>query len=217
MCRSWNRRPEVGSAFSSFSDLPSETIPLSSSFPVRVKIDRTEKSSTVEQRRDLWVPTDKIHHRVLSSKSPKQEATKLGGATAEIMSDLLAFEADRRAVNITINSIGTELTREDRRKLYSSFGLLYPYGHEELAVCEDIDQVRGVMEKYPAYQHIFGKLSYGESQMLDKAFYEEEVKRLCLYFEQQFHYGVFFAYMRLREQEIRNLMWISECGSKSEI
>ncbi|THU51952.1 hypothetical protein C4D60_Mb06t36490 [Musa balbisiana] len=50
---------------------------------------------------------------------------KLGGATAEIMSDLLAFEADRRAVNITINSIGTELTRDDRRKLYSNFGLLY--------------------------------------------------------------------------------------------
>ncbi|RZS13821.1 hypothetical protein BHM03_00045437, partial [Ensete ventricosum] len=48
---------------------------------------------------------------------------KLGGATSEIMSDLLAFEADRRAVNITINSIGTELTRDDRRKLYSNFGL----------------------------------------------------------------------------------------------
>ncbi|KAK6153019.1 hypothetical protein DH2020_012658 [Rehmannia glutinosa] len=90
---------------------------------------------------------------------------KLGGATAEIMSDLLAFEADRRAVNITINR--------------------YPYGHEELAVCEDIDQVRAAMEKYPPYQTIFSKLSYGESQILDKAFYEEEVKRLCLAFEQQ--------------------------------
>ncbi|WOK95777.1 V-type proton ATPase subunit d2 isoform X1 [Canna indica] len=169
---------------------------------------------------------------------------KLGGATAEIMSDLLAFEADRRAVNITINSIGTELTRDDRRKLYSNFGLLYvfssfyhivrfiggcllilqinilfhryPYGHEELAVCEDIDQVRGAMEKYPPYQSIFAKLSYGESQMLDKAFYEEEVKRLCLAFEQQFHYAVFFAYMRLREQEIRNLMWISECVAQNQ-
>ncbi|CAK9322646.1 unnamed protein product [Citrullus colocynthis] len=141
---------------------------------------------------------------------------KLGGATAEIMSDLLAFEADRRAVNITINSIGTELTRDDRRKLYSNFGLLYPYGHEELAICEDIDQVRGAMEKYPPYQSIFSKLSYGESQMLDKAFYEEEVKRLCLAFEQQFHYGVFFAYMRLREQEIRNLMWISECVAQNQ-
>ncbi|XP_051117983.1 V-type proton ATPase subunit d1-like isoform X2 [Andrographis paniculata] len=141
---------------------------------------------------------------------------KLGGATAEIMSDLLAFEADRRAVNITINSIGTELTRDDRRNLYSNFGLLYPYGHEELALCEDIDQVRGAMEKYPPYQSIFSKLSYGESQMLDKAFYEEEVKRLCLAFEQQFHYGVFFAYMRLREQEIRNLMWISECVAQNQ-
>ncbi|KAK9010735.1 hypothetical protein V6N11_043604 [Hibiscus sabdariffa] len=141
---------------------------------------------------------------------------KLGGATAEIMSDLLSFEADRRAVNITINSIGTELTRDDRRKLYSNFGLLYPYGHEELAVCEDIDQVRSAMEKYPPYQSIFSKLSYGESQMLDKAFYEEEVKRLCLAFEQQFHYGVFFAYMRLREQEIRNLMWISECVAQNQ-
>lgn len=41
------------------------------------------------------------------------------------------------------------------------------------------------MEKYPPYQAIFSKLSYGESQILDKAFYEEEVKRLCLSFEQQ--------------------------------
>lgn len=46
-------------------------------------------------------------------------------------------------------------------------------------------QVRAAMEKYPPYQSIFARLSYGESQMLDKAFYEEEVKRLCLSFEQQ--------------------------------
>ncbi|KAF9589060.1 hypothetical protein IFM89_018322 [Coptis chinensis] len=84
------------------------------------------------------------------------------------------------------DSIGTELTRDDHRKLYSSFGLLHPYGHEELAVCEDIDQVRAVMEKYPPYQSIFSKMSYGESQMLDKAFYEEEVKRECLAFESRF-------------------------------
>ncbi|KAL2494099.1 WD repeat domain-containing protein [Forsythia ovata] len=32
----------------------------------------------------------------------------------------------------------------------------------------------------------------------------------------QFHYGVFFAYMRLREQEIRNLMWISECVAQNQ-
>ena len=35
--------------------------------------------------------------------------------------------------------------------------------------------------------------------MLDKVLYEEEAKRCVFTYEQQFHYGVFFAYMRLRE------------------
>ncbi|XP_062152136.1 probable V-type proton ATPase subunit d [Alnus glutinosa] len=79
-----------------------------------------------------------------------------------------------------------------------------------------VGNVRAVTEKYPPYQSFFAKLSYGESEILDQAFYEGEVKRLCLAFEQQFHYGVFFAYMRLREQEIRNLMWISECVAQNQ-
>jgi V-type H+-transporting ATPase subunit d len=144
----------------------------------------------------------------------------LGGTTAEIMGDLLAFETDRRALNITLNSLGTELTRDDRKKLYSNFGLLYPHGQNELAQAEDFDQIRAAMEKVPAYSSIFNKLGFGESQMLDKLLYEEEVKRCVLCFEQQFHYTVFYAYMKLREQEVRNIMWITECiaqGQKSRI
>lgn len=56
-------------------------------------------------------------------------------------------QTDRRALNITLNSIGTELTRDDRKKLYSNFGLLYPHGHNELAQAEDFDQIRAAMEK----------------------------------------------------------------------
>ena len=77
-------------------------------------------------------------------------------------------QADRRALNITLNSLGTELTRDDRRKLYSNFGLLYPHGHSELAGAEDFDAIRTAMEKCPPYQAIFNKLGFGESQMLDK-------------------------------------------------
>ena len=41
-------------------------------------------------------------------------------------------QADRRALNITLNSIGTELTRDDRRKLYSNFGEGLPHGDPDL-------------------------------------------------------------------------------------
>lgn len=52
--------------------------------------------------------------------------------------------------------------------------------------------------------------------MLDKLLYEEEVRRCASCFEQQFHYGVFYAYMKLREQEIRNVMWVSECVAQDQ-
>lgn len=70
-------------------------------------------------------------------------------------------QADRRALNITLNSIGTELTRDDRKKLYSNFGLLYPHGQNELSAAEDFDQVRAAMEKVPSYANIFNKVRAG--------------------------------------------------------
>lgn len=139
-----------------------------------------------------------------------------GGATATIMADLLAIEADKRAITITVNSIGTELTRDDRRRLFSSFGALAGQGHEALAACDDFDQVRAVVERVPEYASAFSRITQAEAQALDRAFYELESKRLVLSFEQQFHYGIFYSYFRLREQEIRNLMWVAECVSQKQ-
>lgn len=65
------------------------------------------------------------------------------------------FEADRRAFVITINSFGTELSKDDREKLYPTCGKLYPEGLHLLANAEDYEQVKCVAEYYAVCKLIY--------------------------------------------------------------
>merc|ERR1712146_774738 len=47
-------------------------------------------------------------------------------------------------------------------------------------------------------------------------FFEREVMMNEAAFEGQFHYGIFYAYMRLKEQECRNISWIGDCISNGK-
>lgn len=107
---------------------------------------------------------------------------KIGGPTAESMTKLLAFEADRRVLNITLNSFGTSLSKEDRARLFPSIGRLYPAGNNILAKADDVDQVKTVCDFVPEYRSFFGDTaSSGSTEAaadgLEDKMFKEETRR----------------------------------------
>ena len=82
--------------------------------------------------------------------------------------DILGFEADKRAITITVNSLGTELSRNDRGSLFPELGSLYPDGHRDLVSCNDFVQVQATMEMYLSYEGLGTGLIQTNDKPLEK-------------------------------------------------
>lgn len=93
------------------------------------------------------------------------------------------FEADRRAIIITINSFGTELSKDDRSKLYPRCGKMNPDGLAALARADDYEQVKAVAEYYAEYAALFdGSGNNPGDKTLEDKFFEHEVRFLIFIF-----------------------------------
>lgn len=138
-----------------------------------------------------------------------------GTPTAEVMSEALEFEADRRAINITLNSFGTELSKAERKKLYPEFGKLYPEGSLMLSRADDVDGVALAVSGVPEYKGFFdavglnqgggglGNMAGGggsDGRSLEDMFYQKEMELSKLVFTRQFTPAVIYAWVKLREQ-----------------
>lgn len=155
-----------------------------------------------------------------------------GTPTSEVMTEVLEFEADRRSINITLNSFGTELSKADRKKLYPNFGRLYPEGTLMLSRADDVEGVRIAVDGCHDYKTFFdatglgqgggtgvGNMSGGtgsDGKSLEDMFYQKEMEISKNAFTRQFTLSVVYAWVKLREQEIRNITWIAECIAQNQ-
>jgi len=141
----------------------------------------------------------------------------LGGTTAEVLGHMLKMEADFRVLLVTLNSLNTSMGTEDgqagRNVLYPNFGYLYPEGTKELRKAWNEQTIRTALEPYAKYLDLFDKVkSFYDRETSDRSgsiagfasiedkIYEENVKMYEMSFEQQYHFGVYYAWVKLREQ-----------------
>lgn len=139
-----------------------------------------------------------------------------GTPTSEVMAEVLGFEADRRAINITLNSFGTELSKQDRKKLYPNFGGLYPEGTLMLSRADDLEGVALAVSGNYDYKSYFDQVGMSggtsgvsnmagggaESKSLEDMFYQKEMEISKTVFTRQFTHAVIYAWVKLREQVI---------------
>eukprot|EP01006_Ploeotia_vitrea_P016998 TRINITY_DN47969_c0_g1_i2.p1 TRINITY_DN47969_c0_g1~~TRINITY_DN47969_c0_g1_i2.p1 ORF type:complete len:397 (+),score=224.85 TRINITY_DN47969_c0_g1_i2:115-1305(+) len=140
---------------------------------------------------------------------------ELGGETAIIMKELLEFEADRRAIEIVINSFSTALNDQfsrdsERKALFAPFGTLYPEGIESFSKVGDMASLATALEPYAVFRTLWQRAQQDGISIQD-ALYAYEVQLNVLAFQGQSHFAAFYAYIKLKEQEKRNIWWITSC------
>ena len=145
------------------------------------------------------------------------------------MSDLLKYECDMRTINVMINSfsikeIGNARGRETTRaKFITNLGYLYPDYMDRLNKCTEAKTLKDALDgtNYAAMVAEANLDNDGrneameEGSKIDDVILAESSRRYSMAFENGFHFGVFFAYLKLKELEIKNVTWLADLVSMS--
>ncbi|KAL0231957.1 hypothetical protein PCE1_002954 [Barthelona sp. PCE] len=132
----------------------------------------------------------------------------LKGASKPTMMSILEFLADRRAITLTFNALHTDLSKDQRKKLYPNFGKLYPFFTKRLSNVSNADDIKSILRGVVPYRRI---LEFVETDGLEEAFDVAEMEVLRLSMLHQYSFAPFFVWIKMKEQEMKNITYIADC------
>lgn len=101
-------------------------------------------------------------------------------------------------------------------------GYLYPERYEKLKSVTDAKSLKDALA-CSAYDRLLNDVNLNQDdqrheaesneQKLDDVMLAEASRRYSMGFENGFHFGVFYCYLKLKELEIKNVTWLSDLVS----
>ena len=148
---------------------------------------------------------------------------KLNTTTWENMDNLLKLEGDLMSIQVIYNSFEDSDNKKEelRNSLCPSLGHLYPLHFYEIKSSKTLDELKMYLSSFPVYTGLLQNLNDGNGddtqneQSLEDVMYKELCEAYSISFDEQSNMTNFYAYVMLKEQEIRNIGWMAEMISRN--